>query len=143
MRAHFAINDYAVEQDLLEIPHTTCVAAVVQDDMAYWAHVGDSRLYLFSDGSLLARTEDHTAVAQLVRDGIISEEEAGHSPGAQQGIQLPGRLHDAAGGMQRADPAARRRHHAAVHRRHLGHDQHPGSRPRCCMPTRWKTRSAT
>jgi serine/threonine protein phosphatase PrpC len=42
--------------------------------------VGDSRLYLFSDGSLIARTEDHTAVAQLVRDGIISEEEAGHHP---------------------------------------------------------------
>jgi serine/threonine protein phosphatase PrpC len=79
-RAHYAINDYAVEQDLLEIPHTTCVAAVVQDGTAYWAHVGDSRLYLFSDGSLIARTEDHTAVAQLVRDGIISEEEAGHHP---------------------------------------------------------------
>jgi len=78
--AHFAINDYAVEQDLLEIPHTTCVAAVIQDNMAYWAHVGDSRLYLFSDGSLIARTEDHTAVAQMVRDGIISEEEAGTHP---------------------------------------------------------------
>jgi serine/threonine protein phosphatase PrpC len=79
-RAHYAINDYAVEQDLMEIPHTTCVAAVVQDNTAYWAHVGDSRLYLFSDGSLIARTEDHTAVAQLVRDGIISEEEAGTHP---------------------------------------------------------------
>jgi serine/threonine protein phosphatase PrpC len=78
--AHYAINDYAVEQDLLEIPHTTCVAAVVQDNTVYWAHVGDSRLYLFSDGSLIARTEDHTAVAQLVREGIISEEEAGTHP---------------------------------------------------------------
>jgi PPM family protein phosphatase len=80
LRAHYAINDYAVEQDLLEIPHTTCVAAVLQDDIAYWAHVGDSRLYFFSDGALVARTEDHTAVAQLVRDGIISEEEAGNHP---------------------------------------------------------------
>ncbi len=79
-RAHYAINDYAVEQDLLEIPHTTLVTAVVQDNMAYWSHVGDSRLYLFSDASLIARTEDHTTVAQLVRDGIISEEEAGHHP---------------------------------------------------------------
>ncbi len=78
--AHFAINDYAVEQDLLEIPHTTCVVAVIQDDIAYWAHVGDSRLYLFSAGRLIARTEDHTAVAQMVRDGLISEEEAGHHP---------------------------------------------------------------
>jgi serine/threonine protein phosphatase PrpC len=80
LRAHYAINDYAVEQDLLEIPHTTCVAAVLQDDMAYWAHVGDSRLYFFSDGALVSRTEDHTAVAQLVRDGVISEEEAGNHP---------------------------------------------------------------
>ncbi|MDP1928814.1 MAG: protein phosphatase 2C domain-containing protein [Thiobacillus sp.] len=78
--AHNAINDYAVEQDLLEIPHTTLVASVVQDGTAYWAHVGDSRLYLFSDGCLIARTEDHTAVAQLVRDGLISEEEAGNHP---------------------------------------------------------------
>ena len=78
--AHNAINDYAVEQDLLEIPHTTLVASIVQDSTAYWAHVGDSRLYLFSDGCLIARTEDHTAVAQLVRDGIISEEEAGNHP---------------------------------------------------------------
>src|SRR5574340_383689 len=79
-RAHYAINDYAVDQDLMEIPHTTCVAAVIQDNTAYWAHVGDSRLYLFSAGSLIARTEDHTAVAQLVREGLISEEEAGTHP---------------------------------------------------------------
>jgi serine/threonine protein phosphatase PrpC len=79
-RAHYAINDYAVENNLLEIPHTTCVAAVVQDGNVCWAHVGDSRLYFFSDGRLIARTEDHTAVAQLVRDGVISEEEAGTHP---------------------------------------------------------------
>ena len=79
-QAHYAINDFAVERDLLEIPHTTLVAAVVQDDTAYWSHVGDSRLYLFSDGGLVARTEDHTAVAQLVREGVISEEEAGNHP---------------------------------------------------------------
>ena len=80
IQAHYAINDYAVEQDLLEIPHTTCVAAVIQDGAAYWAHVGDSRLYLFSDGCLIARTEDHTAVAQMVRNGLITEEEAGTHP---------------------------------------------------------------
>jgi serine/threonine protein phosphatase PrpC len=76
LRAHFAINDYAVEHDLLEIPHTTCVAVVVQDGTACWAHVGDSRLYYFSEGKLISRTEDHTAVAHLVREGLISEEEA-------------------------------------------------------------------
>jgi serine/threonine protein phosphatase PrpC len=79
-RAHYAINDFAIEHDLLEIPHTTIVAALIQDKTAYWVHAGDSRLYLFSDGSLIARTEDHTAVAQLVREGIITEEEASHHP---------------------------------------------------------------
>src|SRR4030065_683709 len=39
-RAHYAINDYAVEQDLLEIPHPTSVAALIHDHTAYWAHVG-------------------------------------------------------------------------------------------------------
>jgi serine/threonine protein phosphatase PrpC len=76
LRAHYAINDYSVEHDLLEIPHTTCVAVVVQDGTAYWAHVGDSRLYYFSEGKLISRTQDHTAVAQMVREGLISEQEA-------------------------------------------------------------------
>ncbi len=79
-RAHYAINDYAVENELLEIPHTTCVAAVIQNDTAYWAHVGDSRLYFLREGEPILRTEDHTAVAQMVREGIISEEEAGTHP---------------------------------------------------------------
>jgi PPM family protein phosphatase len=79
-RAHFAINDYAVEHQLLEIPHTTCVAVAIQDNTAYWAHVGDSRLYYFSEGKLISRTEDHTAVAQLVREGLISEDEALNHP---------------------------------------------------------------
>lgn len=79
-RAHYAINDYAVANDLLEIPHTTCVAAVIQNDLAYWAHVGDSRLYFLTGSGAVSRTEDHTAVAQLVRDGIITEEEAGSHP---------------------------------------------------------------
>lgn len=79
-RGHYAINDYAVDHDLLEIPHTTCVAAIIQNNTAYWAHVGDSRLYFLSDGRLVARTEDHTAVAQMVKDGLISEEESAHHP---------------------------------------------------------------
>lgn len=79
-RAHFAINDYAVGHELLEIPHTTCVAAVVQDGTAFWAHVGDSRMYYFSEGRLITRSEDHTAVAQLVREGLISEDEALNHP---------------------------------------------------------------
>lgn len=59
---------------------TTCVLCLVQDGYAYWAHVGDSRLYHFRGTRLLARTEDHSAIEELRRDGVISEEEMASHP---------------------------------------------------------------
>ncbi len=44
------------------------------------ANVGDSRVYRLRDGSLEQITEDHSLVAELVRDGRLSEEEAEHHP---------------------------------------------------------------
>jgi len=43
-------------------------------------HVGDSRAYLLRDGRLRQLSEDHSLVAQLLRDGAITEEEAVRSP---------------------------------------------------------------
>ncbi len=74
-RAHLAINDHARTHNLTEIPHTTCVACVLQDDSAWWAHVGDSRLYLYGDNGLVTRTRDHSTVQQLCDDGFITQEE--------------------------------------------------------------------
>ena len=71
--AHNAIADYANSHDLMETPRTTCVICVVQEDFAYWAHVGDSRLYLFHGTKLIARTKDHSKVQQLFDDGKITE----------------------------------------------------------------------
>lgn len=56
-------------------PRTTCVACLVQNGYAYWAHVGDSRLYHFRENELLQRTQDHSAIEQLRSDGVITEEE--------------------------------------------------------------------
>jgi serine/threonine protein phosphatase PrpC len=56
-------------------PRTTCVLCLVQDGYAYWAHVGDSRLYHFRKNKLLTRTLDHTATERLRTDGVITEEE--------------------------------------------------------------------
>ncbi len=56
-------------------PRTTCVACLVQDGTAWWAHAGDSRLYLFRGGKPLLRTHDHTFVEQLYQGGMISEKE--------------------------------------------------------------------
>ena len=62
--AHRQILRYAAEMKLSDTPRTTLVVAVVQNNVAYWAHCGDSRLYFVRDGELLARTRDHSYVEQ-------------------------------------------------------------------------------
>lgn len=78
--AHEAIDNYAKERHLSDHPRTTCVACVVQQDVAYWAHVGDSRLYFFRDGKLLTRTRDHSRVQMLFDQGRISEAQMNTHP---------------------------------------------------------------
>lgn len=78
--AHHAIADYAAAHDLPESPRTTCVACVVQDGCAWWAHAGDSRLYHLRGGRLLARTRDHSRVQLMVDQGQLTPEEALHHP---------------------------------------------------------------
>jgi serine/threonine protein phosphatase PrpC len=59
---------------------TTVTAAVAVGDQLCFAHVGDSRAYLFRDGTLEHITEDHTPVQRAVRAGVISAEEAVRHP---------------------------------------------------------------
>lgn len=80
IRAHKAINLYAAQHNLDEFPHTTCVACLIQNDTAWWAHAGDSRLYLFSDHQLLIRTYDHSAVQRLLDEKAITEKEIPYHP---------------------------------------------------------------
>ena len=47
---------------------------------AFWAHVGDSRLYLFCKGELRQITRDHSYVEELVESGSITQEEAQRHP---------------------------------------------------------------
>ena len=60
LAGHHQLLRYASDRALLDTPRTTIVACVVQGQAAYWAHCGDSRLYLLRDGKLLARTRDHS-----------------------------------------------------------------------------------
>jgi serine/threonine protein phosphatase PrpC len=59
---------------------TTVTAAVAVGDKLCFAHVGDSRGYLFRDGALERITEDHTPVQRAVRAGVITAEEAVRHP---------------------------------------------------------------
>lgn len=78
--AHRAIVSYAVEKNLLECPRTTCVACIVQGGAAYWAHAGDSRLYVLRAGSLIAATADHSRIQQMIEAGAITPEAAARHP---------------------------------------------------------------
>jgi len=78
--AHHAIVSYAVEKNLLECPRTTCVACIVQGGSAYWAHAGDSRLYVLRAGALAAATSDHSRVQQMIEAGAITPEAAARHP---------------------------------------------------------------
>ena len=78
--AHHAIVSYAVEKNLLECPRTTCVACIVQAGSAYWAHAGDSRLYVLRAGALAAATSDHSRVQQMIEAGAITPEAAARHP---------------------------------------------------------------
>lgn len=55
---------------------TTICAAVIADRQLTIAHVGDSRIYLFRDGKLLQLTQDHSLVADMVRQGLLTPEQA-------------------------------------------------------------------
>jgi PPM family protein phosphatase len=57
---HHQLLRYATEKALMDTPRTTIVACVLQGNAAYWAHCGDSRLYLVRGDKLVARTRDHS-----------------------------------------------------------------------------------
>jgi PPM family protein phosphatase len=59
---------------------TTMTVALVEDGRVVFGHVGDSRAYLIRDGSIEQLTDDHSLVAELVRSGRLTPEEAEAHP---------------------------------------------------------------
>jgi protein phosphatase len=78
--ANRAILDWAAHHTECSGMGTTCTVLALTDREAWLAHIGDSRAYLLRDGSLTQLSEDQTLVANLVREGKITKEEAEHSP---------------------------------------------------------------
>jgi PPM family protein phosphatase len=79
--ANQAIIDRAAgSPDLWGMGTTVTAAAVAGDRFLQLAHVGDSRAYLLREGTLEQRTSDHTVVAELVRRGRLTREQAAVHP---------------------------------------------------------------
>ena len=75
-RANASIHQRAGENMLRSGMGTTCVAAVLRGDMAYIANVGDSRAYLLRGGNVRQVSQDHSWVAEQVRAGLLTEDQA-------------------------------------------------------------------
>ena len=80
MNAHRAILDFSDMHRLTDSPRIICVACIVQQNVAYWAHAEDSRLYLMRDDNVFTHTRDHSRVQLLMDQGIINEAQAAVHP---------------------------------------------------------------
>ena len=74
--ANRRIYERASEDEAVSGMGTTVTVALVDEGAVRIGHVGDSRAYLVRDGALEQLTEDHSLVAELVRSGKLSPEEA-------------------------------------------------------------------
>jgi PPM family protein phosphatase len=74
-RAHDEVAKLGNGQSIDTRPRATTAICLVQEGAAFWAHIGDSRVYHMRQGKILQRTRDHSHVELLLREGKITEEE--------------------------------------------------------------------
>ena len=79
-RAHDEVVRIGTHLALDQRPRATCAVCLVQQRASWWAHVGDSRLYHVRGNTLLSRSRDHSHVELLLREGLISAEQAQNHP---------------------------------------------------------------
>ncbi len=78
-RAHEEVVKLGIGLGVEARPRATCALCLVQESAAYWAHVGDSRIYQLRPTQVVERTRDHSHVEVLLREGLITEAEVhGH-----------------------------------------------------------------
>jgi serine/threonine protein phosphatase PrpC len=74
--ANNAIFEHAREHQTHSGMGTTCVALALVGGRGFFANVGDSRAYLVRDGVMRQVTLDHSWVAEQVRAGILTDQQA-------------------------------------------------------------------
>ncbi len=122
---------------------TTCIVALLLGERAYIANVGDSRAYLVRVGKIRQVSLDHSWVAEQVRAGILTPEQArGHIQRNVitrcMGAHLPG----CRGGCVRGDSATGR-YAGALLRRTLEYGERRGDRRYCAKGRPARERNAS
>jgi serine/threonine protein phosphatase PrpC len=79
-RAHEEVVKLGVSLPLEQRPRATCALCLVQQGASWWAHVGDSRIYHLRGGTLIGRSRDHSHVEVLLREGLITADQAQAHP---------------------------------------------------------------
>lgn len=79
-KANYKIYKQSLENERFSGMGTTITLAFIKNNKIYIGHVGDSRAYLIRKNDLIQLTQDHSLVAELVRNGSITEEEAINHP---------------------------------------------------------------
>lgn len=78
--ANEQILTYAQEHEECRGMGTTVVIALMNSQLGVLAHIGDSRIYRYSEGILQQITSDHTLVNELLRSHQITKDEAANHP---------------------------------------------------------------
>lgn len=79
-RAHEEVVKLGAQLPLEQRPRATCALCLVQQGASWWAHVGDSRIYHLRAGALVGRSRDHSHVEVLLREGLITADQAQAHP---------------------------------------------------------------
>ncbi len=79
-RAHDEVVALGQELAVDFRPRATCAVCLVQESGAFWAHIGDSRIYQVRNGSVQRRSRDHSHVEVLIQEGAITEDQAKDHP---------------------------------------------------------------
>lgn len=79
-KAHDDVARLGAGQSIDSRPRATTAICLVQEGAAYWAHIGDSRVYWIRQGKVHQRTRDHSHVEMLLREGKIKEAEVSTHP---------------------------------------------------------------
>lgn len=75
-QAHDEVVKLGADHEVDFRPRATCAICLIQETGSWWAHIGDSRIYLMRDGKVVTRSRDHSHVEVLIQEGAITEEEA-------------------------------------------------------------------
>jgi serine/threonine protein phosphatase PrpC len=78
--ANQQILEHVISNPSLKGMGTTCTVMVVKHDSIHIGHVGDSRIYIFTNNELFRLTKDHSYVQNLVDSGALTELEAENHP---------------------------------------------------------------